>query len=155
MSTQERRSMANNTILRTLKPSDQAVFRYLAELQRAGNEETCTSGIPTIAAACNISARQVQISARRLIKAGLLNRVGYDFGNIIRARRGTIYRVLIDEDNFNHGAIAEDKKPLKDIEELEMNYEHMTGRTIELLAVQLRAQNNIRSLKRSLQSEKN
>jgi hypothetical protein len=77
----------------TLKHSDQAVLRYLDGLARRGEGEICTASIPQIASACDISERQVQISTRRLINARLLRRVGYDFSNPDRMKRGTIYKV--------------------------------------------------------------
>lgn len=82
-----------------LKPTDKAVIDFLKELRdenrRATGENTCKASIPDISDACNISERQVQISTQRLIKAKLLQRVGYDFGNPDKAQRGTIYEVLI------------------------------------------------------------
>lgn len=75
-----------------LRPSDQATWKYLDELTRS--TDTCTASIRKIALACNISERQVQISIGRLIDSGLLKRVGYDFGNPDRAKRGTVYKVI-------------------------------------------------------------
>jgi hypothetical protein len=60
------------------------------------------SQYPKIAIACKISKRQVQISTKRLIEAGLLERVGYDFGNPDRTKRGTIYRLLINQTKIAH-----------------------------------------------------
>jgi DNA-binding Lrp family transcriptional regulator len=77
-----------------LMPSDQAVLEYLNELTRRGGVETCTASIPEIAGACSISVRQVQISTKRLIEAGLLERIGYDLSNADRTKRGTIYKVV-------------------------------------------------------------
>lgn len=76
-----------------LKSSDRAVLKHLLERVRAGNGETCTVSIPRIASACDISERQVQISTRRLIDARLIERLGYDFSNPDRSKRGTVYRV--------------------------------------------------------------
>src|ERR1044071_5307423 len=95
-----------------LKASDRAVLRHLRERARAGNGETCMISIPRIleraragngetcmisipriANACDISERQVQISTRRLIDARLIERLGYDFSNPDRSKRGTLYRV--------------------------------------------------------------
>lgn len=75
-----------------LKRTDHAVLLYLEKLAK-GND-TCTASIPKIASACNISQRQVQISAGRLIALGLIRRVGYDFGNPDQAKRGTVYKIL-------------------------------------------------------------
>jgi predicted transcriptional regulator len=75
-----------------LKLTDQAVLIYLEEL--AKDNDTCTASIPKIASACNISQRQVQISAGRLITLGLIKRVGYDFGNPDQSKRGTVYKIL-------------------------------------------------------------
>lgn len=76
-----------------LRSTDRAVLRHLLERVRAGNGETCTVSIPRIASACDISERQVQISTRRLIDARLIERLGYDFSNPDRSKRGTVYRV--------------------------------------------------------------
>lgn len=76
-----------------LKSSDRAVLRHLLDRVQAGNGETCTTSIPRIASACDISERQVQISTRRLIDAKLIERLGYDFSNPDRSKRGTVYRV--------------------------------------------------------------
>lgn len=86
----ERDSAANYL---ELKSSDRAVLRHLLERVQAGNGETCTVSIPRIASACDISERQVQISTRRLIDARLIERLGYDFSNPDRSKRGTVYRV--------------------------------------------------------------
>ncbi len=80
-----------------LKSSDRAVLRHLLDRVQAGNGETCTISIPRIASACGISARQVQISTGRLINARLIERVGYDFSNPDRSKRGTIYRALLPD----------------------------------------------------------
>src|SRR5215213_4749281 len=79
----------------TPRPSDRVVLEYLDALVQRGEGETCTASIPQISVACDISTRQVQISTRRLIDAGLLLRVGYDFSNPDRTKRGTIYKVLV------------------------------------------------------------
>jgi hypothetical protein len=76
------------------KRTDCAVFSYLEHLCGEKGDRTCTVGFPAIAAACNVSERQAQISTGRLIKAGLLKRIGYDFGNVVRSRRGTKYKLL-------------------------------------------------------------
>jgi hypothetical protein len=78
-----------------LKPSDKAVLKYLNNLILSNDRETCTASIPKIANMCDLSERQVQISTKRLISAGLLERIGYDFSNPVREKRGTIYKVLI------------------------------------------------------------
>jgi hypothetical protein len=52
---------------------------------------------------CSISERQVQISTRRLIEAGLLERVGYDLSNPNRTKRGTIYKVVTRKINTREG----------------------------------------------------
>lgn len=75
-----------------LRRSDQIVWKHLSELTQ--NTDTCTASIRGISTACNISERQVQISTGRLIAAGVIRRVGYDFGNPCRAKRGTVYKVL-------------------------------------------------------------
>jgi hypothetical protein len=98
----QRRSTAINTligndILATLTESDITVLRYLDKLMRNSGGEACTASIPKIALACAISERQVQISTSRLIEAKLLSRVGYDFGNPNKTKRGSIYKVLSRE----------------------------------------------------------
>lgn len=76
----------------SVKRSDLSVWRYLANIAQAG--DTCTASIPSIAGACNISQRQVQISLGRLINSGVIKRIGYDLGNPDRAKRGTVFRIL-------------------------------------------------------------
>lgn len=78
----------------TLKRTDKAVLTYLKELAQLSDTETCFTSNPKIASACDISTRQVQISIQRLIAAGYINRVGYDFINPDRAKRGTTYKTL-------------------------------------------------------------
>jgi len=78
-----------------LRSTDRAMLSHLDELRRAQRGNICKASIPNIALACGISQRQVQVSASRLIKAGLLERIGYDFSNTKRRARGTIYKVLI------------------------------------------------------------
>ena len=87
-----------------LKRTDKAVLKYLDEMTRAGNGKICIVSIPKIASACEISRRQVQISTKRLIEAGLIARLGYDFSNPDRAQRGTIYKPLIYQDNLKSSA---------------------------------------------------
>ena len=97
-----------------LKPSDRVVLKYLDKLTLDSDGETCTVSIPKIASACDISERQVQISTKRLINAGLLQRIGYDFSNPDREKRGTIYKVLASEFRVKHpaqGAVG--KKSIK------------------------------------------
>lgn len=78
----------------TLKRTDRAVLKYLERMARGNDGSTCTASIRKIAASCEISERQVQISTGRLIRAGVIKRVGHDFGNPDREKRGTVYRVL-------------------------------------------------------------
>lgn len=82
-------------ILATLTESDLTVLSYLNKLMKNSGGEACTASIPKIALACAISERQVQISTTRLIKSKLLSRVGYDFGNPDKTKRGSIYKVLV------------------------------------------------------------
>jgi DNA-binding Lrp family transcriptional regulator len=77
-----------------LKSTDQAVLKYLYELIQDADSATCVASIPKIAGACSISERQVQISTKRLIEAGMIERIGYDFSNPVRSKRGTIYKIL-------------------------------------------------------------
>lgn len=86
-----------------LKPTDHAVLSFLEELIQASGSDTCTASIPSIAAACNISPRQVQISTGRLIEAGFISRIGYDFGNAVRSKRGTKYKLLKPHSGLNNG----------------------------------------------------
>jgi DNA-binding Lrp family transcriptional regulator len=87
-----------------LKSTDKAVLKYLYELTQDSGSETCKVSIPKIASECCISERQVQISTRRLIEAKIIERVGYDFSNPIRSKRGTIYKVL------NHASEVKTRK---------------------------------------------
>lgn len=77
-----------------LRQTDNEVFSYLNKLCGENGNRTCTISLPAIATACDISERQAQVSTGRLIKAGLLKRIGYDFGNAVRSQRGTKYRLL-------------------------------------------------------------
>ena len=77
-----------------LTSADKRVLSYLHRMIQIGNGETCTASIPNIASACAISQRQVPISTGRLMRADLLERVGYDLGNSDRRKRGTIYKVI-------------------------------------------------------------
>jgi hypothetical protein len=96
-----------------LKPSDKAVWRYLDELTLNNEGKTCTASIPKIGSTCGISQRQVQISTRRLINAGLLERIGYDFSNPDRKKRGTIYKVLISASRAKQSRKRVNKKSIK------------------------------------------
>ena len=83
-----------------LKKTDQRVLKHLQEMKAASRKNPpegghCVASIPEIAESCYISPRQVQISTGRLIEAGMLERVGYDFANPDRKSRGTIYKVLV------------------------------------------------------------
>jgi DNA-binding Lrp family transcriptional regulator len=86
----------------SLKRTDKAVLKYLDEITQPSDGRTCTVSIPKIANACKISERQVQISTKRLIEAGLIERLGYDFGNPDRTQRGTIYKLLIRQSETKH-----------------------------------------------------
>ena len=88
------RGHAGNQSRRSLKRTDRAVLKYLERMARRNHRSTCTSSLPKIAAACDISTRQVQISVGRLITARLVERVGYDLKNPVRGKRGTIYTDL-------------------------------------------------------------
>lgn len=74
------------------KRSDRDVYDYLKGKQAGG--KAVVAGIPEIASSAGVSARQVQISIGRLIQVGLLERLGYDFGNADLSKRGTIYKVI-------------------------------------------------------------
>lgn len=74
--------------------TDRAVLQYLKKRAQGSNDGICKTSIPKIAVACDISERQVQISTTRLIRAGLIERMGYDFSNPDTSKRGTVYRIL-------------------------------------------------------------
>jgi DNA-binding Lrp family transcriptional regulator len=93
-----------------LKPSDQVVLKYLDELTMNNDGETCTASIPKIASTCDISERQVQISTKRLIDAGLLKRIGYDFSNPDREKRGTVFKVITQKNGTMQSAKRRSKK---------------------------------------------
>ncbi|MDT4953733.1 MAG: hypothetical protein QOJ02_1871 [Acidobacteriota bacterium] len=86
----------------TLKHSDKAVLKFLEDLTLLGGGDTCTASLPSIASACGISERQVQISTKRLIEAKAIKQVGYDLGNPDRTKRGTVYKVLIRTNGMEH-----------------------------------------------------
>jgi hypothetical protein len=81
-------------VYNSLRRTDRAVLKYLDRLTERGKGNTCKTTNRRIASACEISERQVQISTGRLIDAGLLKRLNYDFANPDLAKRGTIYKVL-------------------------------------------------------------
>lgn len=60
--------------LMTLRKTGRKVFFYLNKLCGENGDGTCTVSFPAIAAACDISERQAQISVGRLINAGTLER---------------------------------------------------------------------------------
>ena len=78
----------------SLLPTDQRVFDYLDALPRERGSGSVVASIPDIHEACAISLRQVQISTDRLCQAGLIERAGYDFGNPVRKKRGTHFKIL-------------------------------------------------------------
>lgn len=101
-------------ILDALTQSDLAVLNYLNKLAHEGGGGACTASIPKMADACGISERQVQISAKRLIEAELIKRVGYDFSNSDRSKRGTVYRVLNNTGEAERTvAVKERKRTIK------------------------------------------
>lgn len=112
MSNRQRHSDALKTesVNVNLRPIDQAVLKYLSELPQDIGRETCTASIPKIASACGISERQVQISTKRLIEVGLLERVGYDFSNPERSKRGSIYKVLIKRNKMQQPATHKERR---------------------------------------------
>jgi ABC-type iron transport system FetAB ATPase subunit len=90
------------------------VFSYLD--QSRGEGDTCTAGHNAIARAAEVSPRQVPICIDRLISEGLIERVGYDFGNPDRSHRGSIYRVLIAPGHLNNSEEAQEiKRAIQDI----------------------------------------
>lgn len=93
-----------------LKSSDRAVLEYLRELAHSAGGNTCTASIPNIAGGSGVSERQVQISTKRLINAGLLDRMGYDFSNPDLTKRGTIYRVAHDDGDEQREVVREERK---------------------------------------------
>jgi DNA-binding Lrp family transcriptional regulator len=97
-------------ILDALTQSDLAVLNYLDELALEGAGDACAASIPKMADACGISERQVQISAKRLIDAELIKRVGYDFSNPDRSKRGTVYRVLYKVGGAERTAAVKERK---------------------------------------------
>lgn len=80
-------------VLPTLNPYDQLILLRLYRLSRGFGKEECTVGYQTLAVACNMSARQVQISVDRLILAGWIERAGMEQGGQSRQSRGSVYRI--------------------------------------------------------------
>lgn len=97
-------------ILDTLTQSDLSILNYLDKLAREGGGDACTASIPKMADACGISKRQVQISAKKLIDADLIKRVGYDFSNPDRSKRGTVYRVLYKAGGVERTVTVKERK---------------------------------------------
>lgn len=77
-----------------LLDTDRRVFDYLMRLCREEGGDTCVTSFPKIHGACAVSLRQAQISTDRLCAAGLVAREGYDFGNLDKSKRGTVFRLL-------------------------------------------------------------
>lgn len=95
-------------VLPTLSPYDQLVLLRLYRLSRGFGKEECTVGYQTLAVACNMSARQAQISVERLILAGWIERVATVQGGQSRQGRGSVYRVnLPAATTKERGAIAQ------------------------------------------------
>lgn len=95
-------------VLPTLSPYDQLVLLRLYRLSRGFGKEECTVGYQTLAVACNMSARQAQISVERLILAGWIERVDMVQGGQSRQGRGSVYRVnLPAATTKERGAIAQ------------------------------------------------
>lgn len=111
-------------VLPTLNPYDQLVLLRLYRLSRGFGKEECTVGYQTLAVACNMSARQAQISVERLTLAGWIERVDTVQGGKSRQERGSVYRVNLpaattkERGAIAHGAIAGDAtNKYKDINE--------------------------------------
>lgn len=95
-------------VLPTLSAYDQLVLLRLYRLSRGFGKEECTVGYQTLAVACNMSARQAQISVERLILAGWIERVDMVQGGQSRQGRGSVYRVnLPAAATKERGAIAQ------------------------------------------------
>jgi hypothetical protein len=95
-------------VLPTLSPYDQLVLLRLYRLSRGFGKDECTVGYQTLAVACNMSARQAQISVERLILAGWIERVDMVQGGQSRQGRGSVYRVnLPAASTKERGAIAQ------------------------------------------------
>lgn len=97
-------------ILDALTQSDLSVLNYLNKLVQEGGGDACTASIPRMADACGISERQVQISAKKLMGAELIKRVGYDFSNSDRSKRGTVYRVLHKAGEAERTVVVKERK---------------------------------------------
>ena len=87
-------------VIASLSKGDRKVIEYLDELKRKNRRKLpeggdCVASIPEIAEACDLSPRQVQNCTHRLIQAGLLRRIAYDFSNPDLDARGTIFKVLL------------------------------------------------------------
>jgi hypothetical protein len=80
-------------VMPTLNVYDQAVLWRLYRLTRGHRSDTCRVGLEKLGKACNIGKRQVSTSLDRLVKTGLVERVGADFGNPNKKDRGGIYKV--------------------------------------------------------------
>jgi hypothetical protein len=80
-------------VMPTLNVYDQAVLWRLYRLTRGHHADTCRVGLERLAKACNIGKRQISTSLDRLVKIGLVERVGADFGNPNKKDRGGIYKV--------------------------------------------------------------
>jgi hypothetical protein len=95
-------------VLPTLNPYDQLILLRLYRLSKGFGKDECTVGYQTLAVACNMSARQAQISVERLILASWISRVGVEQGGQSRQGRGSVYRVNLPAAGAKErGAIAQ------------------------------------------------
>lgn len=82
---------ASEAAYERLIETDRRVFDYLEELCRSSRSDRCVCSYKRIHESCGVSFRTAQNSADRLTEAGLIERAGYDLGNLDKEKRGTTF----------------------------------------------------------------
>jgi hypothetical protein len=77
-----------------LKRTDRRVFESLLKLTRGRRDKTCVVDRTEMSGLADVSERAVWNSYERLIEAGLIERLGYDYSNPDVTKRGTKIKVL-------------------------------------------------------------
>ncbi len=84
-----------------LKLTDKEVLRYLESICDEVTNLTPPVSLKTVAKGSAVSSRQVQVSGDRLVRAGLLQRMGNDPGHPDLTKRGMVYKVLLRRTSTN------------------------------------------------------
>lgn len=83
------------TVLPTLKTSEQSVLLRLYRLTRGFHKATCQVSMGTLANACNLSSRQVTTCVQRLEDRQFIRRISVDLSNMNQQARGVLFEMLL------------------------------------------------------------